>query len=328
MSALKDITFVLPWYYLVFGLRVVSFKLRDDEYQALIERARREGVGVSELIRKAVQSYLGLPIQSPSYNEVLDKLGELEKRIVSLEQVVFKQAEANPPQFAMQSSKSKKTAWDILREQEIVCISSMKGARDPERIVVSLRKNGAIILVSENDKCAVYPETWMSFVENLAKISSPDEREVLGKLKGKTRQLFRMLRAAGAVYFDSKSKVWIVDTSSVLEKGESPGLEEVREEKAESEYVMRVSKEDVGDVESYIVDTEREGWICNEKAGNIICVWRELLEQVVVDLNNAKAGVNDLEKVLAGDKLEVGKAAYEAGILWLDSKEKRWRIAS
>jgi hypothetical protein len=224
--------------------------------------------------------------------------------------------------------RSKKTAWDIFEKDRIVCVSTMVKARDPQKIIDILKDKGAIVIYSENDRCAIHPDEWMSFVEGLAKINSPDEREVLGKLKGRARQLFKMLRAVGAVYFDSKSKVWIVDTSSVLEKGESPGLEEVREAKAESEYVMRVSREDVGDVESYIVDTEREGWICNEKAGNIICVWRELLEQVVVDLNNAKAGVNDLEKVLAGDKLEVGKAAYEAGILWLDSKERRWRIVS
>lgn len=310
-------------------MKSVGTKLRDDEYQALIERARKEGVKPYELVRKAILAYLNLPIQEPSRDEILDKLGELEKRIISLEQAVFKQAGVNPSQTVTQSSKSRKTAWDILKEQEIVCVSSMKGARDPEKIMENLKRSGAIVLVSENDKCGVYPDTWISFIESLAKINSPDEREVLGKLKGRARQLFRMLRAVGAVHFDNKSKTWVVDTS-VIEKGEeSPGLEEVREGKAESEYVVRVSKEEAGDVESFIADMEREGWICNEKSGTIICVWREFLEQVVVDLNNSKAGVNELEKVLAGDKdkLDVGKAAYEAGILWLDSKLGKWRIA-
>jgi 2-succinyl-5-enolpyruvyl-6-hydroxy-3-cyclohexene-1-carboxylate synthase len=311
-------------------LKSVGTKLRDDEYQALIERARKEGIKPYELVRKAILAYLNFPIQEPSRDEILDKLGELEKRIISLEQVVFKQARADLPQTVEQSSKSKKTAWDVLREQQVVCISSMKGAKDPEKIMESLKKNGAIILVSENDKCAVYPETWMSFLEDLAKINSPDEREVIGKLKGRARQLFKMIRAIGAVHFNNKTKMWLVDTT-VIAKGEvSLGLEEVREEKAESKYVVRVSKEEAGDPESYITDMEREGWICNEKSGSIICVWRELLEQVVVDLNNIKVGVNDLEKALAGDKdkLEAGKAAYEAGILWYDGKEKRWRIVS
>jgi hypothetical protein len=312
----------------VFGLRVVSFKLRDDEYQVLIERARREGVGVSELIRKAVQSYLGLPIQSPSYNEVLDKLGELEKRIIALEQAVFKQAGASQPQATEQSSKPRKTAWNILEEEEIVCISTMTKARDPHKIIDILKSNGAVILSSENDKCAVHPDTWTSFVEALTKINSPDEREALSKLKGKAKQLFKMLRAVGAVHFNSKTKTWIVDTT-VVEKGEkAPGLKEAKEseEKAGSQYVVRIPIEEVGDVESYIADMERSGWVCNEANKYIICVWRQVLEQVVVDLNNVKAGVKDLEKVLAGDKdkLEVAKASYEAGLLWY-SKEGKWK---
>jgi hypothetical protein len=70
----------------------VGTKLRDGEYQALIERARREVVSVSELVRKAILAYLNLPVHEPSLNEILDKLGELEKRITALEQAVFKQS--------------------------------------------------------------------------------------------------------------------------------------------------------------------------------------------------------------------------------------------
>jgi hypothetical protein len=317
-------------------MKVVSTKLSDEEFQALYERVRKEGVSVADLVRKAILTYLNLPIQAQA--EVGDRIfalekrvGELEKRIVALEQTVFKQTEANPPQTATQSSKSGKTAWDVLREQEITCVSNMKGARDPKRIIESLKGKGAIILVSEDDKCAVYPDTWMSFVEAIAKISSPDEREVVGKLKGRARQLFKMLRAVGALYFDSTSKTWVVDTS-VIEKGEeSLGLEEVRREKAGDKYVVRLPKEEVEDVESYIADMEHGGYLCNEKGEEVVCVWREVLEQAVADLNNGKTtNVGDFDKILANDmvKLEISKAAYEAGLLWYDGKQGRWRIAS
>jgi metal-responsive CopG/Arc/MetJ family transcriptional regulator len=80
----------------VVGLRVVTTKLPDDLYQALVERATREGVSVSKLVRIAIQSYLGLPPQTPKYDieskcaELGKKLVELERRISIMELAVFK----------------------------------------------------------------------------------------------------------------------------------------------------------------------------------------------------------------------------------------------
>jgi len=165
-------------------------------------------------------------------------------------------------------------------------------------------------------------------VESLARINSPDEREVLGRLKGKAKQLFKMLRAAGAVYYDSRTRTWVIDTSAV-ERGESPGLGEAGEEKAGGKHVVRVPVEEAGDPERYMAEMERRGWLCNEAARQVVCVWRETLEQAVVDLNSAGAGARDMEKALAGDgvKLEVAKTAHEAGLLWYNSREKRWKAA-
>ncbi len=116
-------------------MKSVGTKLRDDEYRALIERAREEGVTPSELVRRAILAYLSLPVREPGRDEILDKLGELERRIATLEQAVFKMAEANPPQIAMQSSKPKKTMWDVLGEREVAGVSSTKGARGPDKKV-------------------------------------------------------------------------------------------------------------------------------------------------------------------------------------------------
>jgi hypothetical protein len=295
----------------------------------LIERAREEGVTPSELVRRAILAYLNLPVQEPSRGEILDKLGELERRIAILEQAVFKQAGASPSQTVEQGSKPKKTSWDVLREQQITCVSSMKGVRDPEKIVESLKEKGAVILVSENDRCAVYPETWMSFVESLAKVSSPDEREALGRLRGKAKQLFKMLRAAGAVHYDSKARRWVVDPSVVEEAGRAPGPAGGGGEAVGAVHVLRIPVEEAGDPERYMAEMEKRGWLCNEAARQVVCVWRETLEQAVADLNGNGAGAKDMEKVLAGDtaKLEVAKAAHEAGLLWYNLQEKRWKAA-
>lgn len=99
-----------------------------------------------------------------------------------------------------------------------------------------------------------------------------------------------------------------------------------------SEYVKTVSIEWASrkglNLERYMKDKERQGYICNDTASHIICVWREELEQAVVDLNSAKARMGELGKVLSGVRLEVAKAAEKAGLLWFDAGEGKWKIQS
>ena len=78
-------------------------------------------------------------------------------------------------------------------------------------------------------------------------------------------------------------------------------------------------------VEEYMARREREGYICNDTASKVYCVWREDIEQIIVELNSSNVGVGDLERVLSGEKLEIARTAVEAGLLWYDNKEKRWR---
>jgi len=78
-------------------------------------------------------------------------------------------------------------------------------------------------------------------------------------------------------------------------------------------------------IEEYMARKERQGYICNEANRKVYCIWREDIEQIVVELNSTNAGMGDLERVLSGEKLEIARTAVEAGLMWYDSKEKRWR---
>jgi hypothetical protein len=78
-------------------------------------------------------------------------------------------------------------------------------------------------------------------------------------------------------------------------------------------------------VEEYMARREREGYVCNETSREIVCVWRELLEEIVVELNDAGVKMGELDRALSGEKLETAKIAERAGLLWYDAKEKRWR---
>jgi hypothetical protein len=87
--------------------------------------------------------------------------------------------------------------------------------------------------------------------------------------------------------------------------------------------------EEAGDPEKYMAEMEKKGWLCNETAKQVICVWGEALRLVVDVLNNNNVRVSEMEKALADDKdmLEVAKAGYEAGLLWFDSSQRKWRAA-
>jgi hypothetical protein len=77
--------------------------------------------------------------------------------------------------------------------------------------------------------------------------------------------------------------------------------------------------------EEYMARKEKEGYICNETSKKVYCIWREDIEQLVVELNSSNARMGELENVLSGEKLNIAKQAIEAGLLWYDSKDKRWR---
>lgn len=301
-----------------------SLAVGEDVYRRLEEFARSRGLA-------SPADAIPLLLDYADIHSKLDSL--LQARIKELLQAGATQppqAQARGP--ARQAGGGRRTAWEILVEQRMICASTMRRARDPHRIIDVLKSSGALILNSGSDRCAVLPDEWVSFIESLSRIPTPDEREASGKLKGAAKQLFRMLRAVGALHFDSKTRTWIVDTGVIEREGEAPRApaEAGGRRGAAGKYVARTPKKEVADVESYAAGMEREGYLCNERGEEVVCVWRELLEQAVADLNNSRASdARDFERVLEADpvKLEVSKAAYEAGLLWYDGKQRRWRIA-
>jgi uncharacterized protein (UPF0335 family) len=78
-------------------------------------------------------------------------------------------------------------------------------------------------------------------------------------------------------------------------------------------------------VEEYMARREREGYICNETSREVVCVLHQDIEQIVTELNSAGAKMGELDKVLAGEKLETARIAERAGLLWYDNGEKRWK---
>ena len=58
-------------------MKFVGVKLGDDIYNALVEKSRKENVSISELVRKAVEMYLGIEVKPEVKPEI--KPGELDE---------------------------------------------------------------------------------------------------------------------------------------------------------------------------------------------------------------------------------------------------------
>jgi hypothetical protein len=123
-----------------------------------------------------------------------------------------------------------KTAIEILKSQKVTCISDLAraGKKMPERIIEKVRMLGAVVVRTDEDVCAVYPEFWDLFKKKLNESKTPDDREVLSRLKDeKMKKLFQLLRKAGALYLDAKTKEWVYDYSFIEEpEGEKREEEE------------------------------------------------------------------------------------------------------
>jgi len=125
----------------------------------------------------------------------------------------------------------KKSAIEVLREVKVRCVGDMRSARNPEAIIEKMKAGGAVVVRTDEDVCAVDPEYWSLFKKKLNESKTPDDKEVLSRLKDeKMKKLFQLLRKAGALYLDAKSKEWVYDYNFIEEPGDVKEKENVEEE--------------------------------------------------------------------------------------------------
>jgi hypothetical protein len=125
------------------------------------------------------------------------------------------------------TTRSREKAINILRKRKVECISEIRGARSPEAVIESMKRGGAVVVRTDEDVCAVDPDFWELFKRRLNETRTPDDREVLSRLGDeKMKKLFQLLRKAGALYLDAKTREWVYDYSFIEEPGEKRREEE------------------------------------------------------------------------------------------------------
>jgi predicted CopG family antitoxin len=213
-----------------------KISIRRDVYEKLVELKEKQGfTSINDVISYLLAMeniHATISSMFEKYHATLSSI--LEKHHATNSSMVSgahaTQSSMEPKQHATQGSK-KKTAIEILRERKVRCVSEMRNARNPEAIIESMKKEGAIVVRTEEDVCAVDPEFWDEFNRRLSEVKSPKDEDVLSKLKDeRMKRLFQLLRKAGALYLDSKSKTWVYDyafiekpTSREVEEGELEG---------------------------------------------------------------------------------------------------------
>jgi len=76
-------------------VRSVGVRVGDYVYKALVERARAEGVSISEVVRRAVVAYLGFPAEKPldvRVRELEDRVSRLEREVSALKRTLCRVA--------------------------------------------------------------------------------------------------------------------------------------------------------------------------------------------------------------------------------------------
>ena len=205
-----------------------ELKVRDfSDLLVLLVKTYREYTSVTSKLLEQLTSI------SSKVDELLTRVSSTATSATSTS--VSGGAQATSASSSMEAKQhatkgSKRSAIEVLRDQKVTCLSDLvrAGKKNPEAIIESARRGGAVVIKTPEDTCAVEPEFWDEFRSKLDAIKTPDDREALSKLKdSRMKRLFQLLRKVGALYLDSKSKSWVYDYAFIEEPSKAEEAEEV-----------------------------------------------------------------------------------------------------
>ncbi|AOL16172.1 CopG family transcriptional regulator [Sulfolobus sp. A20] len=228
-------------------MKIIMFKLTDEEYKELEERARREGyVLINDFIRSLIfsspqnsqinqfdlsnqiVSRLEKKIQdmiNPFTSQIEDikgKIANLTERVETLEDKIgarespkdsepkkVKKDLGNISKSLTASNRegTKKTAMDVLREQGAIFESELK-LNNPDAFFDKLEKHGAIIIATDSERIAVDQNFMEEFKKKISEIHTSDELEAQKYLTKQEYKLFQKLKQNSLMYFDATTKSW------------------------------------------------------------------------------------------------------------------------
>lgn len=225
---------------------VVKIELSKEDYEVLKAISKKEGYSlVPEYLKFIVKNIIkegGLArgeslqvrelsesigkrverIVTDLLNPYTGKIDELSRKISELREIVesleAERAKPKPPTPTPPREPRKPvSAIDRLKDQGVVFQDDVRWMKSPDKFFDKLKKEGAVVLEVGGEKIAVDSDLWLSFKEELGKVSVSDLEEAasiielsLGDAAGR---LFRKLARAGLIVYDEDSGIWLSQVS-------------------------------------------------------------------------------------------------------------------
>jgi len=345
-------------------MKDLKIELTDEEYNDLVERAKREGytdlndyvkylltscngstsqvqidvLTITGKIERKIQDVL-MPFASEidtlkkQIAMVYEKLDEIsantritqETRAPSHEERPQLQREMKETVPSEKVTEKKWTAMSILKEQGASYESELN-LRNPDAYFTKLENEGAKIIITEKERIAVHPDFYAKFVNDLSKIHTNDANEAARLLDGKEAKLFRKLVSEGLAYFDGESQTWklIVETAP---------SEKAAEKKRTAMSILKEqgasyeSELNLRNPDAYFTKLENEGAkiIITEKER--IAVHPDFYAKFVNDLSNIHtADVNEAANLLDEKEAKLFRKLVSEGLAYFDGESQTWKL--
>ncbi|MCC6014846.1 MAG: hypothetical protein LM564_03980 [Desulfurococcaceae archaeon] len=206
--------------------RYYNITVRREVYEELRRLAEAHGLSVPDFLALVAKTY-DLVGALSRLTEVLGKSQYVTGNIpVSQGNPNPPIATSNPPPVTSSTTsastaqqKSKRSAWEILEERGVSCVSEMK-AKDPDSVMDKLAEGGAYVVSWDKDRCAILPEVYEGLLKLLPEVKASDPERAITLLKARDSRyarVFRVLYRAGALYYD-REEGWRVD-EEFIERG-------------------------------------------------------------------------------------------------------------
>ena len=103
------------------------------------------------------------------------------------------------------------SAIEILKKQKVMFEEDLASKiRNRDAFFERLRKDGALVITSQNQRIAIDPEYWHEFLKNLERLNTNSEAKLKEELGSVGHELLKELSKSALAYFDATKKKWIV----------------------------------------------------------------------------------------------------------------------